>query len=153
MSDTYRVDVAAPASGTYLGLISLNQEVSAVAKKARVPRGLTELLKIRVSQMNGCAYSLREFTNDAMQSGEDKDRLAVLPAWRRSELFTPTERAALALAEATTALPGQDVPAVVIREARSVLTDDQYIAVCWITMMANTWNRIAMLSGYRIEPT
>ncbi|AEF41934.1 carboxymuconolactone decarboxylase family protein [Hoyosella subflava] len=151
MSDTYRIDVADPSSGTYLGLISLNQEVTAIARKAGIPRGLAELLKVRASQLNGCAHSMRACTEDAAKAGEDRARLSVLPAWRRTGLFTPMERGALGLAEAITALPGQDIPPVVIREARSVLTEQQYIAVTWITMMVNMWNRIAMLSGYPVE--
>ncbi|MBN4925733.1 carboxymuconolactone decarboxylase family protein [Hoyosella rhizosphaerae] len=147
MNDSQRVDVAEPSSGTYLGLISLNQEVTTIARQSGIPQGLAELLKIRASQMNGCIHSLQVHTAESTQSGEDRDRLAVLPVWRRSSLFSPLERAALALTEAITALPGQDVPPAIIREARTVLTHDQFVAVSWIAVMINSWNRLSMISG------
>ncbi|MBD8506159.1 carboxymuconolactone decarboxylase family protein [Hoyosella sp. G463] len=147
MSENHRVDVADPSSGTYLGLISLNQEVSTIARQSGIPHGLTELLKIRVSQINGCVHALQHHSAEAVEAGEDRDRLAVLALWRRSGMFTSLERAALSLAEAITELPDQDVPAKVVREARMVLSHDQFVAVSWIAVMINSWNRISMISG------
>ncbi len=67
--------------------------------QARLDRTLVELVNIRVSQVNGCAYCLDVHTHDAPADGETPQRLAVLPAWRDTDLFTDLERAALTLAE------------------------------------------------------
>lgn len=152
MSEGHRINVAKRSSTMYLGLISLTQEVTAAARQAGVDPGLSELLKVRASQINGCAYCLRIHTEDALKHGESKDRLAVLPAWRDTSYFTPAERAALALTEALTILPNQQVPDDVVQQAREHLTQDQYIAVTWIVLTINTWNRISIASGYPVAP-
>lgn len=152
MTDTHRINVAKRSSSMYLGLISLTQEVTATARKSGVDPGLSELLKVRASQINGCAYCLRIHTADAMKAGESRDRLAVLSAWRETSFFTPEERAALALTEAITELPGRQVPEAVVKEAREHLTHDQYVAISWIVLTINTWNRISMLSAYPVGP-
>jgi AhpD family alkylhydroperoxidase len=152
MSESHRINVAKRSSSTYLGLVSLTQEVSAIARQAGLDPGLSELLKVRASQLNGCAYCLRIHTRDALKAGETTDRLAVLSAWRDSGYFNAAERAALALTEAITTLPNQRMPAAAVKEAKDHLTHDQYVAVTWIAMTINTWNRISMISGYPVEP-
>jgi alkylhydroperoxidase family enzyme len=87
-----------------------------------------------------------------LKAGETTDRLAVLSAWRDSGYFNAAERAALALTEAITTLPNQRMPAAAVKEAKDHLTHDQYVAVTWIAMTINTWNRISMISGYPVEP-
>lgn len=119
-----------------------------VLAAANVDPLLIELVKIRVSQLNGCAFCLRMHTRDAITHGETADRLAVLAAWWESQYFTDAERAALALAEEVTGLP---VPA---RRAwdTGVLTDDQVSAISWLAIVMNSWNRIAIQSHYPVGP-
>lgn len=119
-----------------------------VLAAANVDPLLVELVKIRVSQLNGCAFCLRMHTRDAIAHGETTDRLAVLAAWWESQYFTDVERAALALAEEVTGLP---MPA---RRAwdTGVLTDDQVSAISWLAIVMNSWNRIAIRSHYPVGP-
>lgn len=86
----------------YQQLVALDGAASAAVSAAGLSGLLAELVKIRVSQLNGCAFCLRMHTRDALAQGETSDRLAVVAAWWESQYFTPDERAALALAEEVT---------------------------------------------------
>ena len=88
------------------------------ARRSGLEHSLLELVKTRVSQINGCAYCLDMHTKDARAAGETEQRLYLLPAWRETGLYTPRERAALAWAEAVTRLTDQHVPDAVYDEAR-----------------------------------
>lgn len=132
----------------YAGVLALNTTVDEAVARAGLEAPLAELVKIRVSQLNGCAFCLRMHTRDALDKGESTDRLAVVPAWRESQYFTDQERAALALAEEVTLLP--------VPEPREwdtgALTDEQVSAVSWLAIVMNTWNRIAVRSHYPVGP-
>lgn len=132
----------------YKQLLTLSTEADAAIMDAGLDPLLGELVKIRVSQINGCAFCLRMHTRDAVAKGETTDRLAVLAAWWESQYFTEQERAALALAEQVTELP---VPAR--QEWRDgSLTDAQASAVSWLTVVMNAWNRVAITSHYPVGP-
>jgi AhpD family alkylhydroperoxidase len=132
----------------YKQMIKLDQEVSTALLAAQVPPQLIELVRIRVSQINGCAYCLRMHTRDALAKGETADRLAVLAAWWESQYFTAQERAALALAEQVTSLA--------VPESRTwddgSMTQEQASAIAWLATAMNTWNRIAITSHYPVGP-
>ncbi|MBT2514801.1 carboxymuconolactone decarboxylase family protein [Arthrobacter sp. ISL-30] len=130
--------------------------VSGLANQAALAEGLspllTELIKIRVSQINGCAYCLRIHTHDSLAQGESPERLAVLPAWRESMYFNEQERSALALAEYITAIEDSHLNAGLYESAAAHLTPGQVSAVTWVTMTTNTYNRIAISSAYTVAP-
>ncbi len=86
-------------------LNGLGLKVRDAAEEAGIDRKTIELLYVRISQINGCAYCLDMHVGDAVKAGETPQRLAVLPAWRDTALFTDKERAALSLAESVTELP------------------------------------------------
>ncbi|MGC5411618.1 carboxymuconolactone decarboxylase family protein, partial [Streptomyces sp. DT225] len=86
----------------YRALVAAAEAVRAVADEAGLDRRLVELINLRVSQLNGCAFCLDVHTRAALRAGESVQRLGVLAAWRDTGLFTERERAALALAESTT---------------------------------------------------
>ncbi|MGW4569170.1 carboxymuconolactone decarboxylase family protein, partial [Streptomyces sp. NPDC004561] len=100
---TRRIFVDKQSPKAYHALVQTSEAVRAVAAEAGLDRTLVELVNLRVSQINGCAYCLHVHTRAALRAGDTPRRLGVLAAWRDTELFTPAERAALALAEATTA--------------------------------------------------
>ncbi len=121
--------------------------VAKAAADAGVDGLLVELVKVRASQINGCAFCLDMHSADALKLGENPRRLFVLDAWRETDLYTEQERAALELAEAVTRLPDtQDVPEDVYERATSVFTEDQYAAVMWLIVVINGWNRVAVPS-------
>ena len=132
----------------YQQVLALNDAADEVMVRAGLDPKLGELVKIRVSQINGCAYCLRMHVRDAMALGETADRLAVVAAWWESQYFTEQEQAALALAEDVTRLP---VPDRRLWDNGS-LTDEQVSAISWLAIVMNTWNRIAIVSHTPVAP-
>jgi AhpD family alkylhydroperoxidase len=132
----------------YQNLMRLDAGVKAALETAGVDPLLVELVKIRVSQLNGCAFCLRLHTRAALAKGESADRLAVVAAWWESQYFSDKERAALALAEQVTALAVPD------RRAwdDGSLTDVQVSAIGWLATVMNAWNRVAITSHYPVAP-
>ncbi len=115
-------------------------------------RALVELINIRISQINGCAYCLDTHVSAALRYGEDAQRIAVLPAWRDTTLFTAKERAALTLAESVTTLPDARTQEQDYTDAREHLTADELAAASWIAITMNAFNRISIVSRHAVRP-
>ena len=114
-------------------------------------QSLIELVQMRASQLNGCAYCLDMHSKDARAAGETEQRLYVLQAWREAPFYTPRERAALAWCEAVTRLdPVQGVPDDVYEQVRAEFDENQLIDLNMAVILINSWNRIAIPS--RAEP-
>ena len=97
--------------------------------------------------LNGCAHRLDLDTRNARRLGETKRRIYLLSAWRETDLYTEQERAALALTEAMTLLPGtQDVPDEVYAQVTGILSEEQYRAVAWTITITNAFNRLSVAS-------
>jgi AhpD family alkylhydroperoxidase len=112
---------------------------------------LGELIKIRASQINHCAYCLDMHTRDARKHGVSEQKLDVLVAWAEADgLFTERERAALALTEAITELGDGHVPDDVYAKAAAVFTDRELGQVIAMAVTINAWNRINVT--IRLEP-
>ena len=106
---------------------------------------LYELVKIRASQLNGCAFCLDMHTRDARQAGEDQRRLDVLSAWREApELFTDEERAALAFTEAVTRIGDGGVPDPVWNDVAQRFDDTGIVHLLMAVATINVWNRLAV---------
>jgi AhpD family alkylhydroperoxidase len=113
--------------------------------------GLLELLNVRISQINGCAYCLDLHVRKATEAGESPQRLAVLPAWRDTALFTDKERAALALVESITELPDQRSREREEAFARQCLTAEEFSAVSWVAVTMNAFNRVSITSHHPVR--
>ncbi len=120
--------------------------VEAWIAKSFDPKLLT-LIKLRVSQINGCAYCLHMHRHEALKLGETEDRMLLLDAWHESHLYTPRERAALAWAESLTRIAKTHAPDDVYEEARSVFSEDELLTLSIGIAMINAWNRLAI--GFR----
>jgi len=107
---------------------------------------LYELVKLRASQINGCAYCIDMHHKDARAAGETEERLYMLPAWREATVYTAAERAALALTEAVTLIADGHVPADVEAEARAQFDEETYAALVFTIATINAWNRLAITS-------
>ncbi|GGS83360.1 MULTISPECIES: carboxymuconolactone decarboxylase family protein [Streptomyces] len=151
MSDLQRVNIGKRHPAAYKTLIALSSEVEAAAAAAGLDPLLVELVKIRISQVNGCAFCLRMHTRDALAKGEDPDRIAVLPGWEETGYFSETDRGALRLAEAVTRVADGHVGDEDYAAAAAVLTDDQVSAVAWLATLMNAFNRVAITSRYTVE--
>lgn len=113
---------------------------------------LVELVKVRASQLNGCAFCLRMHSADAVKAGETADRLAVLAGWWESQYFSPEEQAALQIAERVTMIGDHGRLADRGVDIDGVLTEKQIAAVIWLAVVINSWNRIAISSHYPVHP-
>jgi len=129
MTNTQRVNIGKQHPAAYKALIALSAEVEENAAAAGLDPLLVELLKIRTSQLNGCAFCLRMHTRDALKKGENPDRIAVLPGWEETGYFSETERAALRLTEAITRVSDGHVGDDDYDVAAAALTADQVSAV------------------------
>jgi len=107
---------------------------------------LMTLVKVRVSQINGCAYCLHMHSSDARKGGETEARLYLLDAWEESALYTPRERAAFAWAEALTNIKEGHVPDSVYELARSQFSEKELADLSIAIAMINGWNRLAVSS-------
>jgi AhpD family alkylhydroperoxidase len=132
-------------------LNGLGLKVREAAQAAGMDEKLVELIRVRISQLNGCAYCLDLHVREAMEAGETAQRLAVLQAWRETALFTEKERAALALAESITQLPGHSVQGHEEGYAREYLSEEEFSAVSWLAVTMNAFNRVSITSHHPVS--
>ncbi len=109
-----------------------------------------ELVKIRASQINGCAYCLDMHTKDARKAGETEQRLYALSAWKETPFYTEKERAALAWTEALTLISGNDVTDSLYDSVRKHFDEKEVVALTMAIVAINGWNRLAI--GFRTVP-
>lgn len=146
----FYLDKAAP--DVWEAMTGLRTAVAAYARQAGLDLQLVELVSLRVSQLNGCAYCLDVHTRQAEKAGLSAQRLALLPAWEEAgDVYTAQEKAALRLAEAATRLPAQEEQQASQMLAHADLTDEQYAAVQWIAVSMNATNRISRLSHHPVR--
>jgi AhpD family alkylhydroperoxidase len=107
---------------------------------------LFELVKLRASQINGCAYCIDMHWKDARADGETEERLYMLDSWREARVYTDAERAALALTDEMTLIADGHVPADVEAAAREHFDEAAYAALVFTIATINTWNRLAITS-------
>jgi AhpD family alkylhydroperoxidase len=140
---TPRIDITKHMkSASVQAMLKLSHTVEA----GGLERPLLELVKIRASQINGCAYCIDMHTKDARVLGETEQRIYALNAWRETPFFTPRERAALAWTEAVTRVADTHVPDDVYDEVRPQFTEDELLALTFEVVVINAWNRLAISS-------
>jgi AhpD family alkylhydroperoxidase len=121
------------------------RSLGAVVRGSELEPLLLELVKIRVSQLNGCAYCLDMHTKDARALGEDEQRLYLVSAWREAPGFSGRERAALAWAEALTLLPSRGAPPdELFADLEEVFDEAEIVALTGAVAEINAWNRIVV---------
>jgi AhpD family alkylhydroperoxidase len=135
-----RVDIRAHLnSGTTQALLALSSEAA-----AGIEPGLFELVKIRASQINGCAYCIDMHTKDARAAGETEQRIYALSAWRETPFFDNRERAALEWTEAVTRLADTHVSDELYGRVSEVFTEAELVALTFGVIVINSWNRLAV---------
>lgn len=147
---TIYLDKAFPEA--YQALLAVGKQAQLAALSAGLDPLLIELVKIRASQLNGCAYCLRVHSRDAISKGETSDRLAVLSSWRDTEYFTEAERAALAITEEITLIADATAGRRAEEEDHPELNDAQVAAVRWLGISLNAFNRLSILSRHPVDP-
>lgn len=108
---------------------------------------LMELVKIRASQINGCAFCLHMHTTEAREKGETEERIYLLDAWRESPLYSERERAALAWTETLTLVSESHAPDDVYQQLKAQFSEEEQVALTLLIVAINGWNRIQV--GFR----
>ncbi|GGT10384.1 carboxymuconolactone decarboxylase family protein [Nonomuraea spiralis] len=139
---TQRIDIAKLAPEAYRGFLAVEKYMH----DSDLPDATIELVKLRASQINGCGYCVHMHSGDMKKAGESDERLWSVVAWREATVFTPAERAALALTEEATRLAdrGEAVPDEVWQQAAEHYDDKQLAALVVSIAMINAWNRVGV---------
>ncbi len=141
-----RLDARRIAPEGYRALRSLQAYVN----QSGLEPALLELVKIRASQINGCAFCLAMHYRDARALGERPERLDLLPAWEEAPVYTARERAALAWTEAVTRIPDHPVHDLVYAAARQEFSEKELVDLTYAVVAINSWNRINV--AFRTPP-
>lgn len=120
------------------------REVEVYLRKTGMDEKLRELIKLRVSQINGCAYCLDMHSKDAMKMGETVQRIIGLDAWREAPYYTEKERAALAWTEAVTLISGNDVSDELYEYVQEYFDEQELFNLNLAVIAINVWNRMAI---------
>ena len=113
-------------------------------QESGLDHSLIDLVKIRASQINGCAYCIHMHTSEARARGETEERLYLLDAWHESPLYSERERAALAWTEAVTLVSEAHVPDAVFDQARQQFSETELVNLTLCVAAINAWNRMAI---------
>jgi len=127
------------SSGMGRAMLELSGQV-----EGKVERRLFELVKIRASQINGCAYCLDMHTKEARLAGETEQRIYALNAWRETPFFSDRERAALEWTEAVTRVADTHVPDEIYERVKTQFDEAEVVALTFAIVVINSWNRLAV---------
>jgi AhpD family alkylhydroperoxidase len=127
-------------SGLGKALLALQHQVNT----SELEHTTQELVKIRASQINGCAYCIDMHTKDARAAGETEQRIYALNAWRETPFYTDRERAALEWTEAVTKVAVDQVPDAVYESVRPHFTESELVALTFAIATINMWNRLSI---------
>ena len=135
-----RINYTKTAPEAYQVLIKLESYL----RKTSLEPDLVELVKLRSSQINGCAYCIDMHTKDARSRGESEQRLYGVTAWRETPFYSSRERAALAWAESVTKISDNQVPDEIYNFAREHFTEKELVDLTMAVIAINAWNRLAI---------
>jgi AhpD family alkylhydroperoxidase len=137
---TARIDVTKYlSSGLGRAMFTLSIEVASKLEPA-----LFELVKIRASQLNGCAYCIDMHTKEARLAGETEQRIYALSAWRETPFFTDRERAALEWTETVTRIADTHVPDEIYERVAKHFNEEELVALTFAVVVINSWNRLSV---------
>jgi AhpD family alkylhydroperoxidase len=147
-----RVHLSRSAPAAYQALAGFSKTVGQLADDGGIDDRLKELVQIHTSQINGCAFCVRVHVERAVKAGISADVIAQLPVWREAGVFTAREQAGLELAESFVRIHDGGVADDVYNRVGSVLSEKEYVALCWILVAINAFNRVAIAGRYAVPP-
>ena len=127
--------------------MKIMMDMEKYTKTTTIERKLCELIKIRASQINGCAFCLNMHTADARKMGETEQRIYCVSAWKECEFYTEAEKVAFELTEYVTLIPTKRVPDELYQRVREHYDEKQYVDLVLIINQINSWNRISIAMG------
>lgn len=140
-----RLDWRKTLPQAYKSMLDLQQ----VVEQSKLDHKLLELVKIRASQINGCAHCLDMHTKDAIAIGENEQRIHVLAAWREAPFYSSKERAALAWCESLTQISQNGAAERIYDEVESLFSPQEIVELTFAVIAINSWNRLAI--GFKSE--
>lgn len=143
---TQRIDYQQQSPELFMKFVGFSLAI----KQSTVEQSTRDLVDIRASQMNGCAFCVDMHVKEATMHGERPLRLHHIAVWRESNLFSPRERAALAWTEILTQIPAEGVPDSVYASVREHLSEKELSDLTFLVMSINAWNRINV--GFQVVP-
>ena len=147
MVEPLRMDLTKLAPDAYRHLLQLEQSIA-----AHVDRKLLHLIKLRASQINGCAFCIGMHSDEALRDGEKPERLLLLDAWRESAAFGEKERAALNWIEEVTLIAQSHASKEAFDELNRFFSEEEIGYLTLAAAMINSWNRIAISSRAQYDP-
>jgi AhpD family alkylhydroperoxidase len=135
-----RIDFYKASPDAIKAMMGLEQRIT----KSGLDKSLVDLVRLRASQINGCAYCMDMHTADARKAGENDRRLATISAWRETNFFTDRERAALEWTESLTLIADNHVPDSVWESVRPHFSDEELADLTLLVIAINGWNRFAI---------
>src|SRR5439155_2698110 len=135
-----RIDITSVSPGALHAMLGLTRYLN----QSGLDKKLLDLINLRVSQINGCAYCLDMHWKDLRAAGETEQRLYGLDAWRESPYYTDRERAALAWTEAVTRIADTHADDAVYEAVRPHFTDKELVDLTWAVAAINAWNRVVI---------
>ncbi len=132
-----RLELSTHARSAYRAMVALDSAIE-------LDSSLRDLVSLRASILNGCAYCVDMHTLDARARGEAEQRLYAVAAWHEAPFFSERERAALLLTDTITLLADSHVPREIYEEARAHFDDEEFAQLIWAIVVINAWNRVAV---------
>ena len=141
-----RIVLAKPDAAPYKKLAAMDAEINTLFEAAGLASGYGHLLRLRVSQLNGCAFCVKMHAQDAAKWGESLERIALTSAWEETSLYSEAEKAGFALAEAVTQIHNTALFERAYEHALTVCSEEQVAAIEWLAIIMNAWNRVGISS-------
>ena len=152
MTDEHRVHLSRAARPAYDALDAFATTVGALAADAGIDDRMKEIALIHASQLNSCAYCVRVHTDRGVRAGLTVDDVGQIAVWRDSGIFTERERAALELAEHYVFIHDDGIPDEVYDRVGGILSEQEYVALSWLLVSINAFNRITIAGKYPVPP-
>lgn len=143
-----RIDINKLEPGAYKGMIGLEHYI----RSTKLEPLLREMIKIRASQINGCAYCIDMHTQEALKLGEKQRRIFALSAWRESPLFSEKERSVLQLTEEVTLISKHGVSDETYKNVLKFYNENELAQIIMQVVIINSWNRIAISTNMIFDP-
>lgn len=142
-----RINIQKLEPAAYEGMLALETYL----QKSTLSSSHLELIKIRASQINGCAFCINMHTTDALKNGETAQRIFLLNAWRETDLFTEEERCILAITEEVTLINQNGLSDETYAQAQKLFADNYLAQIIMAVVTINSWNRIAISTRMPVE--
>ena len=140
------VILAKPDTAPYQKLVAMDTEINKLFESVGLGNGYGHLLRLRVSQLNGCAFCVKLHAQDAAKCGENLERIALTAAWSEASQFSMAEKAGLGLVEAITHIHNTGLFDQAYAKAATLFTEEQIAAIEWLAIIMNAWNRVGVSS-------